>query len=260
MRWMIAIALASCGGSQAPPHAPANTAPATPVVTRYCPQLFWLGPWHSELFPACPPPDIDVSLAVCAGACPRPCGASFTAPSTGPNAHRIERDARGRWIATILEHSEGRCSYRDDKLDACDWFHEPMHAERDARGRLIAVVMGDRRTPIAYDALGRVATVDTETFRYDARGYLVAVGDLALDVDARGRVISATPPPSPNRRDGNSEITTYRYDGDRLVSVDTPTRSEHATVDYDPRGRVSKVTRSRLEAHSTLELVYDDCR
>jgi len=213
-----------------PPPAVGNLAP--PVDT-YCAWMPGLGPWHAEVFPACPPNPIGTALHVCdPGECPTPCAMSSDIAdnmgmATFSSSWLYRYDDRGRWIETVSEDDNGThdpadtttCAYDGDRIASCTVRQKPARAERDARGRITRVTIGDDAVTVTYGAHGEVTAVGESTLRYDERGRVSALtlagervhvrlrGEITLERDASGRVL----------RQVGREITTFVYEADGRV-------------------------------------------
>ncbi|HSF33186.1 MAG TPA: RHS repeat-associated core domain-containing protein, partial [Candidatus Tectomicrobia bacterium] len=146
---------------------------------------------------------------------------------------------------------------------------EPLRFLYNSEGQLITVAQGSRHTLLAYDVLGRVATITDPLrhrvgFEYDAVGrvtrQVLADGREVLSTyDVNGNLTSLTPPGRPSHAfiytaidqeatyvppevEAGPHLTHYTYNLDRqLVHL---TRPEGAGIDhsYDGAGRLSTLT------------------
>ncbi len=133
MRALAITVLVACGAP------PAKTAvdPTPPVgnlaarVDPYCAPIPGLGPWHAEVFPACPPRSIGDYLYVCEpGACPTPCHVhSDIGDDMGTGMYSSSwnhaYDERDRWIRTSSDDDTpdaedvSTCTYDGDRQRPC---------------------------------------------------------------------------------------------------------------------------------------------
>jgi RHS repeat-associated protein len=121
--------------------------------------------------------------------------------------------------------------------------------ELDVYGRPIAVLAPNGATTrYIRDDFGRVlATASADsgatTRRFDAADRLVESRDAngsqaSYEYDVMGRIVQQSVTDAGNS--GKQTITTWRYDGTRLVAIDHPNQAER--YGYDPQGRVSTKT------------------
>jgi hypothetical protein len=228
------VLLAACSAPAKPPvvETPPPVGNLVPQIDPYCAILPGLGPWHAEVFPACPPWPLGEGLHVCApGECPRPChmhsdiGDDMGTGMWSSNV-KYEYDERGRWIRTSSDvekpdpENVSTCTYDGDRIASCMLNNAPAKAERDGSGRITRVTIGAESVAVTYGANGEVLSVGESTLRYDERGRLAAFtlagpkvnarwdGEYVLARDASGRVVTETM---------KREVKTFTYDKDNRV-------------------------------------------
>src|SRR5262252_9565954 len=91
--WVL-IAVAACRSEQPAakvlPHSPyEHVCPLGAMYTK---------PWVHEVFPGCPPPQIDELGVICDGPCPTPCRSTIQVHDLPPHTYELAYDA-GRLIS-----------------------------------------------------------------------------------------------------------------------------------------------------------------
>ena len=156
----------------------------------------------------------------------------------------------------------------------------PIMFEYDTRGRVVRIRQqsgdGERGAVLAYDALGRLASITDQLgrvrgMRYDDAGRVTALEleggrSLAYQHDDGGNLISVTPPsgtphlfeytgvalPSsyaPPAAPGATEATTYTYDLDHQLTRIARPGGELVLFQYDAAGRLAQTTLPEGDYH-----------
>ncbi|GAB3427935.1 hypothetical protein GCM10027320_05460 [Massilia solisilvae] len=123
------------------------------------------------------------------------------------------------------------------------------HFELDAYGRTTAIVEPNgASTRYVWDDFGRiVATIGADsgmtTRRFDAANRLVASTDAngnraSYDYDVIGRIVTQRVTDAGNG--GKTAVTTWHYEGPRLIAIDHPNQAERYS--YDAQGRIGAKT------------------
>lgn len=175
-----------------------------------------------------------------------------------PNEQPWEQayDTSGRLASTVDPLSRAT-SYAYDERDRLSSVAHPNgdleQISYDAYGRIAqrlyqASGQADESFDFTYDALGRITSLQGETFAYDENGVLTSAHDLSFTSDAAGRLRTVTLAPG--------LVVTYVYDKGRLTAVQDWLGGE-LTFAYDDQGRLQRLTRpngvSTTYGHDALD-------
>jgi len=159
-------------------------------------------------------------------------------------------DALGNTVEYSYDNNGNILSMTDEEGTVTEYSY-------DKEDRLLSIVREDESVKFAYDALGRLASVEdscgnTETAGYDADGNVISYEDKETNrttytYDSAGRILEEKAP--------NGAVTGYTYDknGNCLTIVDA--LGNVTAYEYDENDRVTKITDA---AGGIVTYEYDD--
>jgi RHS repeat-associated protein len=188
-------------------------------------------------------------------------GRTYNTVFTASKRTFVETTPVGRKLTTVLDTDERVSETRLGSLTASDYTYDTL-------GRLSTVTQGTRKTTLAYDADGRVATITdpltlTTSFGYDADGHFTSttLADgriIGYAYDADGDLTSVVPPGKSGHTFSYTAVgeraaytpptvpgtgaTTYTYDLDRDLTEITRPDGETIQFGYDSAGRLASLT------------------